>query len=154
MDQQLSTSLDSLQLRLALMRELARSLEQVQIAVVRSDVAGIDRHTARQRDLCASLRHLETGATGLLQGKSNGERLPEDAASPEALVRWKALVQELAQVEMRVSQLNLVYAALLRRAQRTLRIFMRVLESSAGTYAPPKCSPAPAPPAQQEASHA
>jgi hypothetical protein len=154
MDQQLSTSLDCLQLRLALMRDLASSLKQVQTAVVRSDVGGIDRHTARQRDLCESLGHLETPTMRLSQRWNNWERLPQDAISPEALRRWKALVQELVQVEMQVSELNLVYAALLRRAQRTLRIFMRVLESSACTYAPPKCSPALAPPTRQEASHA
>jgi hypothetical protein len=48
MDQELTTSLQLLERRLALMRDLANSLEQVQSAVVRSDLGGINGHTARQ----------------------------------------------------------------------------------------------------------
>jgi len=48
MDQELTTSLQLLERRLALMRDLANSLEQVQSAVVRSGLGGINGHTARQ----------------------------------------------------------------------------------------------------------
>jgi flagellar biosynthesis/type III secretory pathway chaperone len=162
MDQELTTSFGLLERRLALMRELASSLEQVQTAVVRSDLRGINGHTARQRELWAALRQLETEALGRPPRNPIAEQsreqkiwvqLPEDAVSPQVRQRWKALAQELTQVEMRVSQLNQVYGALLRRARRTLQIFMRVLASSAITYAPPKREPAIAPSTFPEVSH-
>lgn len=56
---QVSPSCELLERRLALMRELANSLEQVQSAVVRSDLAGIDGHTVRQRELCGALRWMQ-----------------------------------------------------------------------------------------------
>jgi hypothetical protein len=162
MDQALTTSFEHLERRLVLMRELAHSLEQVQNAVVRSDLREIDDHTAHQRELCEALRQVESEALGrpsrnLIAGEyprqEFGAQLPEGVVSPRIEQRSKTLAQELIQVEMRVSQLNRAYAALLRRAQRTLQIFMRVLASSANTYAPPKCGPAIAPSTLQEVSH-
>ena len=75
----------------------------------------------------------------------------QDAVSPPVRQRWEALDLELIEAEMQVSHLNRVYAALLRRAQRTLRIFIRLRASSANTYTPPKGARAPSP--LQEASH-
>jgi hypothetical protein len=80
-------------------------------------------------------------------------QLPESAVSPLVQQRWKMLAQELIQVEIRVSQLNQVYGALLRRARRTVQIFNRVLTSSALTYAPPKPEPAIVQSTFQEVSH-
>jgi hypothetical protein len=160
MDQELNPSFELLQRRLALMRELAISLEQVQTAVVHSNLRGIDGHTVRQRELCESLRQLESEALefrnpveGRYQPLNLGAQLPEDAVSSEIRERWETLSRELTQVEMRVGQLNRVYGALLRRAQRTLEIFMRVLASSANTYTPPKCALAMAPSILREVSH-
>jgi len=162
MDQELTTSFDLLERRLALMRELASSLEQVQTAVVRSDLSKIDSHTVRQQELCETLRQLEAEALGrppynLISDQSRKQKiwaqLPQDGVSPLVRLRWKTLAQDLTRVETRVSQLNQVYGALLRRAQRTLQIFMRVLASSANTYAPPKCAPAIAQSSLQEVSH-
>jgi flagellar biosynthesis/type III secretory pathway chaperone len=161
MDQELNLSCELLERRLALMRELANSLEQVQTAVVRSDLRGIEGHTARQRDLCQTLRQLEGEALALpfrnpIADRSRSQKIsaqPDDAVSPQVRQRWNALAQELTQVETQVAQLNRVYAALLRRVRRTLQIFMRVLESSANTYVPPKCAAAIAPSRLREASH-
>jgi len=160
MDQELNPSFELLERRLALMRGLATSLEQVQTAVVRSDLRGIDGHTLRQRELCESLRQLESEALGFRNASEGqhqkvniGAQLPEDAVSPQVRERWQTLSRELSQVEMRVGQLNRVYGALLRRAQRTLQIFMRVLASSANTYAPPKCAAVIIPSTHQEVSH-
>jgi flagellar biosynthesis/type III secretory pathway chaperone len=162
MNQELSSSVDLLERRLALMRQLANSLEQVQTAVVRSDLGGIDGHTVRQRALCEALCQLESEALGRRpcnpitdqnRHLTAWTKLPEEAVSPQVSQRWKTLAQELTQVEAQVGQLNRVYGALLRRAQRTLQIFIRVLASSANTYAPPKCAPAIAPLALQEVSH-
>ncbi len=150
MDQEPTISFGLLERRLALMRELAGSLEQVQTAVIRSDLGGIEGHTARQRELCEALRQLENEALRCLPGDAiiRGSRkqkiwveLPEDSVSRPLQMRWKRLSQEMTEVEAQVAQLNQVYGALLRRAQLTVRIFMRVLASSANTYAPPKCVP-------------
>jgi hypothetical protein len=143
------------------MRELANSLEQVQPAVVRSDLRGIEGHTARQRELCQTLRQLESEAQALplrnrIADRSRNQKIwarPDDAVCPQVRQRWKTLAQELTQVETQVAQLNRVYAALLRRVQRTLQIFVRVLESSANTYVPPKCAAAIAPSRLREATH-
>jgi flagellar biosynthesis/type III secretory pathway chaperone len=157
MNQELTTSCELLERRLAMMRELAHSLEQAQTAVVRSDLGGINGHTARQRELCEALRQLETEAARCPprnpSGKSIWVQLPENAVSSQVRERWQTLTQELTQVEMQVDQLNRVYGALLRRAQRTLQIFLRVLASSANTYAPPKCAAAMVPSTFREVSH-
>ena len=170
MDQGLTASFDLLEQRLALMRELARSLEQVQTTLVHSDLHGIECHTARQRELCEALRQLEsevqteaqTEVTGtrpsnLTTGESRNRKIsvqpPEGVFSPVVRQRWETLAQELTLVEMRVRHLNLTYGALLRRAQRTLQIFMRVLASSANTYARPNGAPAIAPSTMREVSH-
>jgi hypothetical protein len=162
MDLELTTSFGLLERRLALMRELAGSLEQVQTAVVRSDLGGIEGHTARQRKLCEALRQLENEAVRCLPGDAiiRGSRkqkvwvqLPEHSVSAPLQMRWKALGQELTEVEAQAAQLNQVYGALLRRARLTLRIFMRVLASSANTYAPPKYVPTLAASSLREVSH-
>ena len=162
MNQELTTSFELLERRLALMRELASSLEQVQNAVVRSDVPGIDGHTVHQRQLCQALGQLEsealrhppcTATAGKSRNQMVGMQLPENTVSPLVQQRWKMLAQELIQVEIRVSQLNQVYGALLRRARRTVQIFNRVLTSSALTYAPPKPEPAIVQSTFQEVSH-
>ncbi|MGD0513400.1 MAG: flagellar export chaperone FlgN [Terriglobales bacterium] len=164
MDSELTTSLDLLERRLTLMRQLASSLERAQTSVVRSDLRGIDDHTVLQRDLCEALGQLEGEARRreVSAGKNKndqqkedpiGLRVAENAISPEVRQRWKSLAEELAQVELQVSHLNRVYAGLLRRAQRTLQIFLRVLAGSGNTYAAPKHLAAIAPPAIPEANH-
>jgi hypothetical protein len=162
MDQALTTSFELLARRLALMRDLAGSLEQVQGAVVRSDLPGLDGHTVRQGEICEALRQLEaeawrhsacTATGGESRSRRVGMQLPEDDVSQLVRQRWKTLANELTQVEIRVSQLNQVYGALLRRARRTVQIFNRVLASSAITYAPPKPELAIAQLPFQEISH-
>jgi hypothetical protein len=160
MDQELTTSFELLERRLALTRELTVSLEQIQGAVVRSDLPGINGHTMRQGEICEALRQLEFEALQhppctVIASKSRnqkvGMQLPEDAVSPLIQQRWKTLAQELNRVEMRANQLNQIYGALLRRARRTVQIFNRVLDSSAITYTPPK--PAIAESTFHEVSH-
>jgi flagellar biosynthesis/type III secretory pathway chaperone len=151
MNQELTSSVELFERRLALMRTLASSLEQVQHAVVRSDLRGMDDHTAKQREICQALhRNSKRGESCPQKLRLN---LAEGAVSPEMQRRCRTLAEELSEVEMRVSQLNRVYGGLLRRAQRTLQIFQRVLASSANTYAPPKCLPANPPSLMQEVSH-
>jgi len=162
MDQEFTPVFDLLKRRLALMRQLAVSIEQVQSAVVHSDRSAIDCYSAEQRGICEALHQIEIEALGRtldspLDGASrerkNRVRLPEGAVSPQLQQRWQALAKELGEVETRVGQLNRVYGALLRRAQRTLQIFMRVLANSANTYAPPKCAATIAPSTLRDLSH-
>jgi hypothetical protein len=165
MDQELTASFDLLEQRLALMRELARSLEQVQTTLVHSDLRGIECHTARQRELCEALRLESEVQSEVTATKSSNPtsadspkrttwaQIPEGVVSLVVRQRWEILAQDLTLVEMRVRHLNLTYGALLRRAQRTLQIFMRVLASSANTYARPACAPAIAPSTMREVSH-
>jgi hypothetical protein len=162
MDQELFTTFELLQGRLALMQKLATSLELGQAAIVRSNLAAITSHTARQEELCEAIRQLENEALRLSACTSNAgvvrnpkflKRLPESGASGFAQRRWSAVAQQLTEVEMQVGQLNLVYGALLRRAQRTVDIFCRVLACSAITYAPPKYEAAMAQAEFGEVSH-
>jgi hypothetical protein len=147
MDHALYLSFERVERRLALMRELAGTLEQAQAALLASDLQRIEEHTARQRELCDALRLLEAPATS--PGKDvlhepTGPDLPKASLPPELHERWSALSQELAQVQSRVGHLNRVHAALLRRAQRALAIVSRLLASSAVTYTLPQ----PATPAE------
>lgn len=139
-------SCELLECRLALMRQLAASLEQVQGAVVGSDLVSIDGHTVRQRELCEALRRLGieilSGAPGApVGGEGRSEAIGVEPAQvgdpPQIRQRWEALARELIQVEMQVDQLNRVYAALLRRARRIAEIFMRLRANSSGTYTRP-----------------
>lgn len=160
-DQEIIAGLELGNKRLDLLRELASSLQLAQAAVVRSDLSGIDSQTGRQQELCYALRQLESvglrlPGTTVAGGPRKANRwaeLPGIDLAPGVRQRWDALGRELQQVEMQVDHLNRVYAGLLRRAQRTLRIFLQLLASSANTYTPPKCVPARAPSKLQEGSH-
>jgi flagellar FlgN protein len=160
MDEQFNPSFERLQRRLVLMQELANSLQQVQSAVVGLDLSAINDHTLHQRELCDALRQIESEAPGMqsssggtLRKRNHWAQLPQGAVAAEVRERWQTLSEELIQLELRVSQLNRVYGALLRRAQRTLQIFMRVLASSANTYTPPKGASIMAPATAREVSH-
>lgn len=162
MNQELTTSFALLERRLLLMSELSASIEQAQHAVLRSDLPAMDGSAVRQGEICEALRQLEsealqhppcTAKADKSRSSRLGMQLPQDVVSPLVRQRWKTLAQELTQVEARVSQLNHIYAALLRRARRTLLIFNRVLASSANTYAPPKPEMAMVQPSFQEIRH-
>jgi flagellar biosynthesis/type III secretory pathway chaperone len=160
MNQELTASFDLVERRLALMRELAASLEQVQSAVVHSDLRGIDSLTAQQGEICEGLRRLEGEASQNPPGAAIARQCREqesgvgfEEGSFSLRQRSNVLAQELNEVELRVAQLNRVYGALLRRTQRTLQIFLRVLESSANTYVPPRCASPVAESTLQEVSH-
>ncbi|MGA8151777.1 MAG: hypothetical protein WB952_12565 [Terriglobales bacterium] len=119
-------------IRVVLLGDLAESLERAYAAVVSSDLLEFTRQTGCQRALCGRLRLLpaepaqspQSGVPGILPAPiSQGAR---------------ALGEELAEVERTVARLNCRYAALLRRARRTVDIFCRVLANSALTYPPPR----------------
>jgi len=147
MAQEPSLSFQLLERRLALMRDLASSLEQAEAAVVRSDVASVDRHRVWQQQLCAALGALDAEARrfrlcavteNVPAVQKNWMPSPGSGVPPHIRQRWNALALELTKAEAQVRHLNRVYGALLRRARRTVEIFCRVLASSAVTYVPPK----------------
>jgi hypothetical protein len=159
-DQEIIAGLELGNKRLDLLRELASSLQLAQAAVVRSDLSGIDGQTGRQQEICNALRQLAsvglrlpgTTVAGGSRKPNRWAELPEIDLAPGLRQRWDGLGRELQQVETQVSQLNRIYEGLLRRAQCTLQIFIRLLANSANTYTPPKCAPAK-PPSRLEASH-
>jgi hypothetical protein len=114
--------------RLARLQELAHSLERAYAAVLDSDLAEIRRQTALQQELCSSLR----------QRPVNPPEMRALSRGRSAAGNGDALAEHLAEVERKVVQLNRKYAALLRRARRTVDIFCRVLATSALTYPPPR----------------
>jgi len=127
MDSERSPGHEAGQIRIALLRQLAHSLEQAHAAVVGSDLREITRQTARQQELCANLRQLPADPVRT-----------QAADLPLLRDRNDALGEELAAVAAKVTQLNRRYEALLRRARRTVDIFCRVLAHSALTYPPPR----------------
>lgn len=139
MDQDFSSTNDVLERQIGLIRELAGSLERAQAAVLNSDVAQICAQTILQQKLCGELQRL---------GKFSPEHSslarmvtpahPADAATLHPLSqRQQSLLTELRETGKRVERLNRDYAALLRRARRTVDIFCRVLANSGVTYLPP-----------------
>lgn len=86
------------------------SLDQARQAVARNDLVDLKLETARQHNL--------TREVSTLIGSSK-------------------LTDELKQIELRVRSLNREYAAMLRRARRTVDIFCRLLADSSVTYSPP-----------------
>jgi hypothetical protein len=107
--------------RLGLLRAVADSLEQAQAALATTTPEKLDRHSARQRELCAQLCALATG-------------LPDGPYTRT----YAGLANDLQETARRVADLNRKYAALLRRRRRTVDIFCRVLASSGTTYPAPK----------------
>jgi len=112
--------------RLGLLRALAGSLEQAQASLATTTPETLDRHTARQQELCRQLRSLASGFS-------------EPRSRPHA-----GLADDLQLAAKRVGDLNRKYAALLRRKRRTVDIFCRVLASSGTTYPAPKLLSRPA----------
>lgn len=109
--------------RIALLQELAEELQGAQPALTRDEVEALERHTVRQNELCNALREQESA-------RAFGSRSNPTSTRIE-------VQQEMLNLETRVRRLNRVYAALLRRATRSLVIMQRCLEGSAAVYSRP-----------------
>jgi hypothetical protein len=147
MDQDLSSANDFLERQVALMRELAGSLERAQAAVVNSDVAQICAQTILQQKLCGELQQLAESVSPEHSSPAHmvPATQPADAATLHPLAqRQQSLLTELRKIGKHVEGLNRDYAALLRRARRTVDIFCRVLANSGVTYLPPTSQARPA----------
>jgi hypothetical protein len=148
MDQDLSSVNELLARRVGLMRELANCLDRAQVAVLNSDPGQMSAQTTRQRELCEQLRRLaselmpeQVPPLAPAASSNPASQGPDTADLLPAQLRREALLVELAEVEARVAHLNRIYAALLRRARRTVDIFCRVLANSGVTYIPPGPQP-------------
>src|SRR5262249_54304416 len=108
---------------LALWEALAASLEQATRALTDGDLDAFERATERQQQLCDQLR----GVLPPWPGRGVCRDTPEGAADQ----------RECMEIERRVKHLNRVYAALLRRANRSLETFCRMLDAAPSTYAAP-----------------
>jgi hypothetical protein len=121
-------SLDQLlERRVNLLRQLADSLQRAHTALLTPDYTEIPMQTKAQQYVCQELSRLASSQAC-------------DAASQlgiPANARQKVLASELQGLQARVAYLNRRYAALLRRAQRTVNIFCRVLQNSGVTYVAP-----------------
>jgi hypothetical protein len=141
-----------LERRLIVMRQLVRELETGQAAIVGLSLSEIVAHTAQQEALCRELRCLENALLLLhLQlwprpagTNSSGNPVPPSIpVAPAVRPRWIAIWAELNEVEQQIRHLARVHAGLLRRAGRSLGIFLNLLNRGAGTYVPPPVASSP-----------
>jgi hypothetical protein len=140
MDENLSSANEFLERQIALMRELAGSLERAQVALFNSDVAQVGVQTILQQRLCEELQQL-AGKFSLKPSFPAHMITPTHQANVATLdpfaERQRFLLSELREIGKQVEGLNRHYSALLRRARRTVDIFCRVLANSGITYLPP-----------------
>jgi hypothetical protein len=122
-----------LERRIKLLQKLADSLQRGHAALCIPDYTQIPVQTKVQQDLCQELRRVSR-----LQASGSAGSAATSVKKCE-----KALVNELQDLQRRVAELNRSYAALLRRAQRTLNIFCRLLQNSGLTYVAPAVSALP-----------
>ena len=121
-----------LERRVNLLQQLADSLQSAHAALLIPDYTQIPAQTEAQEGLCHELRRLAP-----IQ--------PSDAAATSGTpvkAREQTLASELQALQAHLADLNRRYAALLRRAQRTVNIFCRVLQNSGLTYVVPAPDPA------------
>ncbi len=125
--------------RTNLLRQLAVSLEHACEAVRTSDVRALKAEVASQRALCGAIAECigESGCVGSVSAKPAEQFRSWAALKANASARTNTIEGQLEEIELRVAQLNQEYAALLRRARRTVDIFCRLLAQSPITYSPP-----------------
>ena len=147
MDQALSSTNEALEKQIMLLRELVGSLERAQAAVLSSDAGYLNIQTLKQHALCGELRRWGSEPPLLASSHAQLVASTEAAATPmDPLAEHpRSLLAELGELGKRAERLNREYAALLRRARRTVDIFCRVLASSGITYVPPRLPPPAAP---------
>ena len=115
------------------MRQLAESLEQGQLSLVRNDTEAIARGAAHQAELCRQWSRLESELKLRLQTNSNrADRGQESSDNPrfvELQAEWQAL-------SSRIQHLARVHWSLLRYLDRSMAVLQRVIQSCAPTYQP------------------
>ena len=115
--------------RLALMRQLANSLEVSQSALVRNDAEMIARGAAHQAELCRRWSHLEAQLRREQENAQSHESSAELTSGKNCQAEWN-------QLNDRIRHLTRVHSSLLRHLNRSLAVLARVAESCELTYAP------------------
>jgi hypothetical protein len=122
--------LEQLNRWLALLEDLRQTLEQAKIAIVTNDLVEIERTTAWQKEICAQISScalVDFPGHAVSEGLSSG--------SEET---WNDAIQRLGTTIIEIHARNEMQAALLRRVQRTARIFALALSVSGATYPCPR----------------
>jgi hypothetical protein len=135
----ISTSLPALsrliEQRLALLRNLAESLEQSSVALVQNDAEAIARGAAHQAELCWQWSRLE-GELRREAGRPSIPSSPNAAADVIHLEHSARLQAEWEALGARIRYLTRVHWSLLRHLERSLAVLSRVVDSCAPTYMP------------------
>jgi hypothetical protein len=128
---------------LAVLRQLARDLQESCTALAGLDLNGIYQHIAHQEYLAEAFCRLdqERKAWELAFAETCGLRDPRDFAhclsaeiGPEGEKRYRALRNEIAASQRAVRQGNRLYAALLARSRQTANALLNGLGSLQVTY--------------------
>jgi hypothetical protein len=123
-------ALEQLNRWLALLQDLRQVLEQSKIAIVTNDLVQIERTTARQKEICSQI-----SSYALVDFP--GDAVSDDPSSGNEGT-WKEAIQKLGTTITEIHARNEMQAALLRRVQRTARIFSLALSVSGATYPCPR----------------
>lgn len=108
----------------ALWLGLADAIERAQSALLRGDLVAFEQSTTEQARCCQQYH---------LQGAQPRSKAVPDGTSDGC----DTLLRSLDEARRKVRHLNLVQAALLRRAHRSLRIVRHLLGGSEDPYSPP-----------------
>ncbi|HUM07155.1 MAG TPA: hypothetical protein VLT90_16925 [Terriglobales bacterium] len=121
MDTTLPQLHDLTEARLAVLRQLADSLEASQFALLRNDAEMIVRGAAHQAELCARWNRLEAQ----LRRAHERSRASTGTSSPH---------DEWSKLSARIRHLTRVHSSLLRHLNRSLAILAHVAASCGPTY--------------------
>jgi len=121
--------------RLALLRNLAESLESGSLALARNDAEAIARGAAHQAELCRQWSLLEDKLRREAGRRSTPPLAGASGGSTEA-DRSARLQDEWETLGARIRYLTRVHWSLLRHMQRSLAVLNRVVDSCALTYTP------------------
>ncbi len=112
--------------QIALLQRLAASLRESQTALLRMNLRDLEEHTGLQNALCGELKAWDKASR-----RSHGTGTQPESPGRQ---RWDDLQERLNAALEQVRYLNKVYAALLRRAQRSVQIMDNLLRNSSGSY--------------------
>ena len=124
-----------LELRLAVVGQLAESMEASRLAIVSNDAEAIARGAAHQAELCRQWSrledHLRRQSAPLRVRTSPGatDDTPDSARSAQLAAEWEKL-------SARIRYLTRVHSSLLRHMQRSLAVWNHLLVSCEPTYRP------------------
>jgi hypothetical protein len=118
-----STTSDQQREHLAQVHALSQAVASAVAAIEKNDLPGLESHLADQETMCNRL---------LSRGEPSSGTEKILAASGDTLDA--PLLQEIRQAYVALAQLNLVYSALLKRAQRSLALISALYRGHGAGY--------------------